>query len=159
MKHRQILLEAEQLVLEHNGIVARLGGIYGPGRSALLDKFLKGDTAFENDYFVNQVHRDDIAAAFMVLLRDAGAIRGVYNVTDGNPILVSECYRWLEAKLGPKAPASTPAPARRKRGNSNKRVANARLRGLGWSLRYPTFAEGMEKSVLPSRDPPAKIVV
>ena len=44
----------------------------------------------------------------------------------------------------------------RKRGNSNKRVSNAKLRGLGWSLRYPTFPEAMEKSILPSRDLRAK---
>jgi len=38
----------------------------------------------------------------------------------------------------------------RKRGDSNKRVNNAKLRSVGWTLRYPTFAEGMEKSVLPN---------
>src|SRR6266487_3835487 len=34
----RILLETEDLVLGDGGIVARLGGIYGPGRSALLTK-------------------------------------------------------------------------------------------------------------------------
>jgi nucleoside-diphosphate-sugar epimerase len=38
----------------------------------------------------------------------------------------------------------------RKRGDSNKRVSNAKLRRLGWTPQYPTFAEGMEKSVLSS---------
>jgi hypothetical protein len=38
----------------------------------------------------------------------------------------------------------------RKRGDSNKRVSNAKLRTLGWAPRYPTFAAAMEKSVLPS---------
>jgi hypothetical protein len=38
----------------------------------------------------------------------------------------------------------------RKRGDSNKRVSNAKLRALGWTPRYPSFAEGMEKSVLSS---------
>jgi hypothetical protein len=39
---------------------------------------------------------------------------------------------------------------RRKRGGSNKRVSNAKLRNLGWEPRYPTFAEAMERSILPS---------
>jgi hypothetical protein len=38
----------------------------------------------------------------------------------------------------------------RKRGDSNKRVSNAKLRRLGWTARYPTFVQAMEKSVLPS---------
>jgi hypothetical protein len=37
-----------------------------------------------------------------------------------------------------------------KRGASNKRVSNAKLRGLGWTPRYPSFAEAMEESILPS---------
>ena len=32
-----------------------------------------------------------------------------------------------------------------KRGESNKRVSNAKLRAIGWTPRYPTFAEAMEK--------------
>ena len=61
----RILLETEQLVLAQGGIVARLAGIYGPGRSALLSKFLAGEAIIdlENDRFLNQIHRDDIAAA------------------------------------------------------------------------------------------------
>src|SRR6266487_4833085 len=36
----RVLLEAEKLVLARGGIVTRVAGIYGPGRSALLAKFL-----------------------------------------------------------------------------------------------------------------------
>ena len=45
-------------------------GIYGPGRSALLSKFLAGTAIIdpESDRFVNQVHRDDIASALFLLL-------------------------------------------------------------------------------------------
>ena len=70
----QILLETEGLVLDSGGIVARLAGIYGPGRSALLSKFVKGTAIIdaENDRFVNQVHRDDIAAALFLLLSREG---------------------------------------------------------------------------------------
>ena len=37
-----------------------------------------------------------------------------------------------------------------KRGRSNKRVSNAKLRAFGWSPQFPTFAEAMENSILPS---------
>ena len=66
----RILLEVEKLVLEKGGIVARLAGIYGPRRSALLSKFLNGTATIDlnNDRFVNQAHRDDIASALFLLL-------------------------------------------------------------------------------------------
>src|SRR5207237_624948 len=61
----KILRAAEDLVLAQRGLIIRLGGIYGPGRSALLRKFLNSDAALdsENDRFVNQIHRDDAASA------------------------------------------------------------------------------------------------
>src|SRR5438876_8930119 len=97
----RILLETETLVLDRGGIVARLAGIYGPGRSALLSKFLNGTAVIdpENDRYVNQVHRDDIASAlFLLLSRRAEGVQ-IYNVVDDQPILQSECYGWLAQRL------------------------------------------------------------
>jgi nucleoside-diphosphate-sugar epimerase len=148
----RILLEAGRMVLDRGGIVARLAGIYGPGRSALLNKFLSGAAIIdpENDRFANQVHRDDIADALFLLVNQEATGAQIYNVVDDQPILQSECYRSLAQRLHRPLPPIGKAKERRKRGNSNKRVSNAKLRRLGWTPRYPTFAEGMEKSVLPS---------
>lgn len=148
----RILLETEQLVLAGGGIVARLAGIYGPGRSALLKKFLAGEATFDpkNDRFINQVHRDDIAAALFLLLNGQPPARGTYNVVDDQPILQSECYRWLARKLDRPTPPIGGSTSARKRGTSHKRVSNAKLRALGWEPRYPSFAEAMETSILSS---------
>lgn len=148
----RILLETEELVLGHGGIVARLAGIYGPGRSALLSKFLAGTATIdlENNCFVNQVHRDDIASALFLLLDRQPQGNQIYNLVDDQPISQSQCYRWLAEKLNRPLPPVGKREGQRKRGDSNKRVSNAKLRRLGWSLRYPTFAEAMEKSILPS---------
>ena len=148
----RILLETEELVLGHGGIVARLAGIYGPGRSALLSKFLAGDALIdlENDRFVNQVHRDDIAAALFLLLGRQLRLNQIYNVVDDQPIRQSECYRWVAARLNRSPPPIGKSVSRRKRGESSKRVSNAKLRSLGWTPKYPTFAEAMEKSILPN---------
>ena len=148
----KILREAENLVLGSGGIVSRLAGIYGPGRSSLLRKFLSGRAVVDpqNDPFVNQIHRDDAAAAIR-LLSEGGATGEIYNVVDDAPILQSECYRWLAAKLNRPIPSvGRSAFKARKRGESNKRVSNAKLRAVGWRPRYPRFADGMEKSVLSS---------
>jgi nucleoside-diphosphate-sugar epimerase len=146
-----ILLEAEKLVLDRGGIVARLAGIYGPGRSALLSKFLTGTVIDpENDRFINQTHRDDIASALFFLLSRKTEPAQIYNVVDDEPILQSECYRWLAQRLNRPLPPIGKSIQQRKRGDSNKRVSNAKLRSLGWTPRYSTFADAMDKSILPS---------
>ena len=147
----RVLLETEKLMLERRGTVARLAGIYGPGRSALLNKFLASTAIIdpENDRFVNQVHLDDIASAIFFLLTREAQRTQIYNVVDDQPMLQTECYRWLAQRLDRPLPPIGKSRGQRKRGDSNKRVSNAKLRRLGWTLQYPTFAEGMEKSVLP----------
>jgi nucleoside-diphosphate-sugar epimerase len=148
----KVLRQAEHLVLSNGGIVARLAGIYGPNRSALLTRLLRGEAIIDpkKDRFVNQIHRDDAAAAFPLLLDRQSAVGEIFNVVDDQPILLSECYRWLAERLKPPAARSARSTSRRKRGESNKRVSNAKLREIGWIPRYPNFAEGMEKSVLPN---------
>ena len=147
----RILLETEDLVLGDGGIVARLGGIYGPGRSALLTKFLSGTAMIdpENGRFINQVHRDDIAGALFLLLNRPSLAREIYNVVDDQPILQSECYRWLAERMNRPVPPIGKAKGQPKRGASNKRVSNAKLRRLGWVPQYRTFAGAMEKNILP----------
>ena len=148
----KILLEAEEMVLARGGIIARLAGIHGPARSAILTSFLRGSAAIdpENDRFMNHVHRDDIAAALILLAETPPRQTSVYNVVDDMPILRSECYRWLADKLGRSLPPQGDVAGSGKRGRSNKRVSNNRLRECGWKPRYPTFAIAMEQSILPS---------
>ncbi|MDQ2918356.1 MAG: NAD-dependent epimerase/dehydratase family protein [Verrucomicrobiota bacterium] len=146
----RILRETEELILSHGGIVARLAGIYGPQRSALLRKFLAGEAILERgrDRFINQAQRDDIAAALQLLVGNKA--RGVFNVSDNHPILLSECYEWLAAHLQKPLPLLAESTGERKRGNSNKRVTSEKLLALGWTPRYPTFQAAMIDSILPS---------
>lgn len=152
----RILRETEEFVRHNGGLIARLAGIYGPGRSALLRKFLSGDARIEDggERYLNQAHRDDIAAAalHLVSLTDGRLAAGsIVNVVDDQPITQREAYAWLAAKLNRPIPAAAAGPDERKRGASNKRVSNRKLRALGWKPKYPTFAIGMEKSVLPAQ--------
>src|SRR3954451_10637990 len=149
----RILLEVEELLLKKSGIIARLAGIYGPLRSAMLSKFLNGTATIDanNDRFVNQVHREDIASALFLLLdREAQTSAQIYNVVDDQPLLQTECYAWLAKRLNRTLPPATNSEQPRKRGNTNKRVSNAKLHQLGWRPAYPTFLDAMEKSILPS---------
>ena len=155
----RVLREAEESVLAHGGIVARVAGIYGPGRSALLRKFLSGEAVLDagSGRFSNQAHRDDIAAALLLLVRryvraprlQNSQLR-IFNVADGNPLSIRECYEWLARRLDRPLPPVSSSDRPRKRGNSNKRVSSAKLQALGWTPRYPDFGSAMVESILPN---------
>lgn len=147
----KILRETEELVRRKGGIVARLAGIYGPGRSALLRKFLSGEARIEGagENYLNQVHRDDIAAALHFLVTQAPDSQ-IVNVVDDEPTTQREAYQWLAAKLDRPLPMVARVTGARKRGASNKRVSNRKLRNLGWEPSFPNFQSGMETSVLPA---------
>jgi nucleoside-diphosphate-sugar epimerase len=149
----QILRKAEELVLAHGGIVVRLGGIYGPGRSFLLRKFLAGEAVLdpEDNHFINQVHRDDIVSALSLLADRRADLAGqIINVVDDQPIMAREVHEWLSSYLHRPPPRMGKVSTPKKRGESNKRVSNKRLRALGWEPRYPNFRVAMTESVLPS---------
>ena len=141
-----ILRQTEDIALEHGGQVARLAGIYGPGRSVLLRKFLEKTAVIEGagTRHINQIHADDAAGALFHLLAHH-LPAGIYNVADDSPVTQLACYEWLAATLGQPLPPHGPVDANRKRGVTDKRVSNAKLRSLGWTLKYPTFREALAR--------------
>lgn len=140
----RILRETEDLALAHGGVAARLAGIYGPGRSVLLRKFFDGTAIIEGNgaKWLNQAHRDDIAAALFTLVEQRA--RGIFNVSDDTPLGQRELYATLAARFHKPLPPAGEPDLNRKRGWTNKRVSNARLRALGWSPRYPSFFDAVE---------------
>ncbi len=139
----RILRETESVVLAApGGTVARLAGIYGPGRANLLRKFLAGEAVVEGDggRWLNQIHRDDAAAA-LFRLAQSDVPPGVYNVADDHPLTQLQLYRALAVEFGQPLPPSGPEDRNRKRGWTSKQVANGRLRALGWQPRWPSFLD------------------
>ena len=140
-----LLLAAEQVVLTGGGTVARLAGIYGPGRSVILKKFLSGEAVIEEDgrRFLNQIHRDDAARAIFHLATFHGA--GIFNVSDSTPLSQLGCYEKLGAIFTRPLPSSGPRDLNRKRGWTHKQVANEKLRATGWQPHFPSFLDAAEK--------------
>ena len=150
----KILCETEDLVLAGRGIVARLAGLYGPGRAALLRRFLRGEgvAADEAERYVNYVHRDDVAAALFLLVDQRASLPAprIFNVVDDAPMPLGECFAKFAALLDRPLPPAAGVRAVRKRGESDKRVQNRRLRERGWTPRFPSLIDGLRESVLPS---------
>jgi len=144
----RLLREAEDQVLANGGTVLRLAGLYGPGRSVHLQKFLSGTATIESgpvSRLLNQLHRDDATGAILHLLGLSPAtIRGeIFNVVDDTPITQRECYEILAAHFGLPLPPEAPPDPDRKRGWTHKAVSNAKLRATGWTPRYPSFAAAL----------------
>lgn len=137
----RLLLEAERTTLAARGIVARLAGIYGPGRSVILKKFLNGEAMIEEDgnRYLNQIHRDDAARAILHLASSRAC--GVFNVSDSSPLPQIECYRELGRMFDKPLPPAGPRDPDRKRGWTHKRVSNAKLRATGWDPEYSSFLD------------------
>jgi nucleoside-diphosphate-sugar epimerase len=148
----KILPETEELVLAAEGIVARLGGIHGPHRSFFLSRLLEGRTPPEgNDRLINQIHRDDIVSALLLLADRRAECRGeIFNVVADEPVKTSVAYEWLSTHVKMPLVSDAADAGQRKRGDSNKQVSNRKLRALGWAPRYPTFESAMTESILPS---------
>lgn len=139
-----ILREAERVALASDMTVVRSSGIYGPNRGVLFEKFRRGEAVIEGDglRWINHVHQRDLVAALEHLI-EAGVPGEIYNVTDNTPVTYRDYFAWCSKFLSQPMPPHGPVDAERKRGLTNKRVSNAKLRATGWSPMYPSFREGL----------------
>jgi nucleoside-diphosphate-sugar epimerase len=133
-------------------VILRLAGIYGPGRGYWFKQYLKNEARIEGNgaRILNMIHRDDAAGAILAALK-SGRPGEVYNAVDDEPVSQLAFFQWLSGPLGKELPPSAPedAEAVRKRGVTNKKVSNRRLRmELGYQFKYPTFRQGYTAEIL-----------
>jgi nucleoside-diphosphate-sugar epimerase len=127
-------------------VILRLAGIYGPDRGYWFKQYLKNEARIEGNgaRILNMIHRDDVAGAIIAALK-SGRPGEVYNAVDDEPVSQLSFFQWLSGPLGKELPPSAPEDAEgvRKRGVTNKKVSNRRLRmELGYQFKYPTFRQG-----------------
>ena len=135
------MLEGEALARAAGGVVLRLGGIYGPGRTRYIDQVRGGDAECPaQPTFTNRIHRDDCAGALRHLML-LGDPRPVYLGVDRAPAEVCEVLGWLAERLG-KEPPRRGASSGRTRGN--KRCRSDLLAASGYDFIHPTYREGFE---------------
>jgi nucleoside-diphosphate-sugar epimerase len=129
--------------------ILRLGGIYGPGRSA-FDRLRDGTAraVVKPGQVFNRIHVDDIAGAVEAVVA-AGRPGDVYNVVDGAPAPPEDVIVHAAGLLDVPAPASEPfatatmSPMARSFYEENRRIRPDKLRAIGWAPAYPTYREGL----------------
>jgi nucleoside-diphosphate-sugar epimerase len=140
------VLEGERLLLDgpFPATVVRFGGIYGPGRTSLIERVRQGLAACREGppLYTNRIHRDDCAGALhhLMTLSDPEAL---YVAVDHEPADYCDVLRWLAGQLGAPMPRVEAAPgADTRRHRTNKRCRNGKLVASSYIFQYPTFREG-----------------
>ena len=159
----ETMLASEGLVAAGGipSVVLRLGGIYGPGRTSLIDRARRGDLRLRpTAHYTNRIHRDDAAGLVKHLLFHDSP-ESLYLGVDDHPAEEGELYRWLAKELG--APEPMPLDESdaaggdgRRRSTGSKRCSNRRARGSGYRFRYPSYREGYGELIRTTERRPAE---
>jgi len=142
--------------------VFRVGGIYGPGRSAFDE--LRAGTArrtVKPGHKFGRIHRDDIARAVLAAARQdrAPGLR-VLHLVDDAPAESAEVTEAAARLLGVAPPPAIPyeqalagmSPMAQSFWAENRVVANAKTKAaLGLAWRYPSYREGLAAILLEER--------
>jgi nucleoside-diphosphate-sugar epimerase len=138
----EILLQAEQIIqnLPCSSTVVRFSGIYGPGRSRLLDQVRAGKGRPKlPEHWTNRIHADDCAGVLAHLIgrsESGNLIEPIYLASDCQPVTQHDVRQWLAKQLSVDLVEETVAigPVRR--------CSNRLLLESGFSFNYPSFREG-----------------
>ncbi|MEO8669884.1 MAG: SDR family oxidoreductase [Tahibacter sp.] len=144
----QILLKAEASLHARGlpAVVARCSGLYGPGRTRLVEMVASGHAQVPSTKasFSNRIHVEDAASALahlMVLPSPSSC----YLLSDDEPAVLADVYTWIAGQLGVDPPQIRHTAGERAVGN--KRLSNRRLRQTGFSFRYPDFRSGYQELI------------
>jgi nucleoside-diphosphate-sugar epimerase len=142
----RVLVEAERLVAGGGGgglraSVVRLSGLYGPGRTGIVERVRGGALSLGpgDDAWMNFCHLED-AVRFVLAALERSAPCAIHHGSDAAPARRREVVEWIAARLGVEPRRGEAAPP-----GPNRRISSARTReALGVALAYPSFREGLE---------------
>lgn len=147
---RRLRAEADWRAVTAHTAIARLPGIYGPGRSA-LDRVRDGSARriVKSGQFFSRIHVNDLAAGLEALI-NAGTPEGVYHFADDEPTPPETPIAFAAGLLDVEAPPierfedAELSPMARSFYAESKRVASAITRArLDWAPQFPSYREGL----------------
>lgn len=137
------LLEGEELALTapFPGTVVRFGGIYGPGRTYLIDLVQQGKAHCMEDVYSNRIHSEDCVGLLEHLMEQPD-LDSLYIGVDDEPTLTCEVYEWLAEQLSVSNIEHLEPTENSRAQRSNKRLSNAKIKAKGYTFKYPSYREG-----------------
>jgi nucleoside-diphosphate-sugar epimerase len=136
-----VLLEAEAWLTNQpvRSVVLRLAGLYGPGRTHVVNQLRTGTARVSRQvrHWANRIHIEDAAAAIVHLLC-IDEPQNLYLGVDDTPLPLDVLYDDLAALIHAPAAAEGPVPS----GVGSKRLSNARLRASGFRFQWPDSRAG-----------------
>ena len=136
------LLQAEQhmLALPCPTVVVRFSGIYGPGRTRILDQVLAGiGCPDQPEQWSNRIHSEDCAGIIAHLIRlneQQVPLSKLYLATDCEPVTQYELRHWLATRLNVSLVEEHPNP------RLVRRCSNKKLLDSGYKFIFPSYREG-----------------
>ena len=138
-----VLLAAEELAAElfPGLVVVRPAGIYGPGRTSLLDRVRRGSPVTHRRV-TNRIHRDDLVTVLTEVLAAPEPPRLLHAV-DHDAALLGEVAAHLAHRMGVPVPPDDSGPGEGPLGKTvDGTLVHSLLPADQW--RYPTFREGYD---------------
>ncbi|XP_052150776.1 uncharacterized protein LOC127769279 [Oryza glaberrima] len=133
-----VLLKAENVVLEAGGCVLRLAGLYKIDRGAHFFWLRKGTLDTRPDHIINQIHYED-AASLAIAIMKKGHRGRIFLGCDNKPLSRQEIMDSVNrsGKFDTKFQGFTGTD-----GPLGKKMENSRTRSeIGWEPKYPSFTE------------------
>ncbi len=142
----EVLLEAEANVRKLGAeacaqvCVVRFGGIYGPGRTRLIEQVLANQVSTGSNLFTNRIHALDAARVLAALVRNKTAPALIVNGVDNHPTPKNEVLEFIatELQLSLTLDIATQYAERA----PNRRIRGRVLDEMGFVWVYPDFRAG-----------------
>jgi nucleoside-diphosphate-sugar epimerase len=153
----KVINHLEEAVIAAGGAVLRYGSLYGPGAiddQVNLVRRRMFPLVGAGTGCISWVHLDDAASATVLAVEQQA--KGVFNIVDDEPALVSEWLPYLARCAGAKPPRRLPKwLARLVAGEMvadmmtvGHGFSNAKAkRDLGWQPRYPSWRQGFKEAL------------
>ncbi|MGR6091527.1 NAD-dependent dehydratase [Brevibacterium sp. CSND-B09] len=133
--------ESEAAELFDHLTIVRPAGIYGPGRTRLIDSVRRGQQ-FNHQRWTNRVHRDDLVHGLERLALDSKPPDLVHAV-DSLPAQMGEVAAFIADRLGVPVPGHVEDEK-----PGGKRIDGTRFGSLVGELKFPTYRDGFASMLM-----------
>ncbi|MDF1762461.1 MAG: SDR family oxidoreductase [Oleibacter sp.] len=141
------MLAAEKALLNTPvpGTVVRFTGIYGPGRTRMIEQARHGGYCDPDpEVWTNRIHRDDCVGILQFLINkslNGESLAPIYLATDNEPATLFDVLEWMKDRIGEVDADHDVGEVSRR---ANRRCSNKLLSDLGYQFAYDNYRDGYD---------------